>query len=96
MLERWLADTRPLFEQLHCYAKHTLAERYGKPVPGRIPAHWIDNRWAQSWDGIVAGVDLDPLFRGRTREWVVRQAESFYVSMGFPKLPESFWLKSDL
>jgi peptidyl-dipeptidase A len=96
MLDRWIADTRPLFEQLHCYAKYTLAERYGKPVPGRIPAHWIDNRWAQSWDGIVPGVDLDPLFRGRTREWVVRQAESFYVSMGFPKLPELFWLKSDL
>jgi peptidyl-dipeptidase A len=96
MLERWIADTRPLFEQLHCHAKHVLAERYGQPVPTRIPAHWIDNRWAQAWDGIVPGVDLDPLFRGKTREWIVQQAESFYVSMGFPELPEGFWLKSDL
>ncbi len=96
MLRTWVEETRPLYEQLHCYAKHLLAERYGQPVPERIPAHWIDNRWAQNWDGIVAGVDLDPYFRDRTPEWIVEQAERFYVSMGFPELPESFWERSDL
>lgn len=96
MLRSWVAETRPLYEQLHCYAKHLLAERYGQPVPDRIPAHWIDNRWAQNWDGIVQGVDLDPYFRDRTPEWIVEQAERFYVSMGFPELPPSFWERSDL
>ncbi len=96
MLRSWVAETRPLYEQLHCYAKHVLAERYGQPVPERIPAHWIDNRWAQNWDGIVAGVDLDPFFRDRTPEWIVEQAERFYVSMGFPELPASFRERSDL
>src|SRR5262245_46590328 len=76
MLDGWLQDTRPLLEQLHCYAKYALAERYGQPVPARIPADWIDNRWAQSWDGIVPGIDLDPLFRGKTPEWIVKQAEA--------------------
>lgn len=96
MLEGWIREIRPLYQQLHCYAKHELAARYGQPPPRRIPAHWIGNRWAQNWDGIVEDVDLDPLFRGRSREWIVQQAEAFYVSMGFPKLPASFWERSDL
>lgn len=96
MLKKWIDETRPLYEQLHCYAKHELAERYGKPVPKRIPAHWIDNRWAQNWTGIVKGVDLDPLFAGKTPEWILKQAESFYTSMGFAPLPLGFFEKSDL
>lgn len=96
MLEGWIQEVRPLYEQLHCYAKYELAARYGQKPPRKIPAHWIGNRWAQNWDGIVEGVDLDPLFRNRSREWIVQQAEAFYVSMGFPKLPASFWERSDL
>lgn len=91
-----MAQTRPLFEQLHCYAKHRLAEKYGKPVPRRIPAHWLPNRWGQQWPGFEAAADLDPLFKSREPKWLVEQAERFYVSMGFPKLPASFWTKSDL
>lgn len=89
-------QTRPLFEQLHCYVKHRLAERYGKPVPRRIPAHWLPNRWGQQWPGIEQSVNLDPLFAAREPKWMLEQAERFYVSMGFPKLPGSFWEKSDL
>jgi peptidyl-dipeptidase A len=96
MLQGFVDDVRPLYEQLHCYAKHELAARYGQPVPKRIPAHWINNRWAQNWDGIVEGVDLNPKFEGKSPEWIVKQAERFYVSMGFPELPASFWEKSDL
>jgi peptidyl-dipeptidase A len=96
MLDGWVADLRPLYDQMHCYAKHELARRYGAPVPRRIPAHWIANRWAQNWDGIVEGIDLDPLFEGKDAEWIVRRAEDFYVSMGFPRLPASFWERSDL
>src|SRR5262249_55324770 len=33
MLDGWIRDTRPLYEQLHCYAKYRLAERYKRPVP---------------------------------------------------------------
>lgn len=96
MLRTWVEETRPLYEQLHCYTKYVLAERYGQAVPQRIPAHWIDNRWSQNWDGVVSGVDLDPYFRDRSPQWIVEQAERFYVSMGFPELPAGFWEKSDL
>ncbi|MEE8169669.1 MAG: M2 family metallopeptidase, partial [Phycisphaerae bacterium] len=91
-----LEQTRPLFEQLHCYVKHTLAKRFGQPVPRRIPAHWLPNRWGQEWPGLVESVNLDPLFKEKTPHWIIEQAEEFYVSMGFPKLPPVFWKKSDL
>jgi peptidyl-dipeptidase A len=96
LLDATLETTRPLFDGLHCWAKHTLAARYKRPVPRLIPAHWIGNRWAQSWPGLVEGTTLDPLFAGKSREFIVRSAENFYVSLGFPRLPESFWKRSDL
>jgi peptidyl-dipeptidase A len=96
LLDSTLAAIQPLFDQLHCYAKHALAERYRQPVPRLIPAHWLGNRWAQAWPGLVESANLDPLFKGKTREYIVRTAEDFYVSLGFPRLPESFWQKSDL
>src|SRR6185436_11318532 len=40
LLDSTLEATRPLFDILHCWAKHTLAARYHQPVPKRIPAHW--------------------------------------------------------
>ena len=87
---------RPLYLQLHTWTKYQLAEKFKQPVPNRIPAHWINNRWSQEWDGLSAGADLTPFFKDRTAEWVVKSAESFYTGMGFPKMPESFWPKSDL
>ncbi len=97
LLERLLEETRPLYAQLHCWARHELASRYGvSEVPALIPAHWIGNRWSQSWPGLVEGVDMDSLMEGREPEWLVQQAERFYVSMGFPQLPQTFWERSDL
>lgn len=97
LLDRFLADMKPLYEQLHCWTKYTLAKRFEEPVPaGLIPAQWLNNRWAQSWPGIVDGVDLDPLFREETAAQIVRHAENFYVSIGFSELPPSFWKNSDL
>jgi peptidyl-dipeptidase A len=87
---------RPLYLQLHTWTKHTLAAKFGQPVPKLIPAHWINNRWSQEWAGLSEGADLNPYFKGRTAEWVVQTAETFYTSLGFPKMPASFWPKSDL
>jgi peptidyl-dipeptidase A len=90
-------QTRPLYEHLHTWAKHALAKRYDAPVPeGPIPAHWLPNRWGQNWPSLVEGVDADGPFKGKTPEFITRQAEAFYVSLGFPKLPTTFYEKSDL
>ena len=92
-----LDDIRPLYENLHAWAKHALTKRYDAPVPdGPIPAHWLPNRWGQNWPGLVEGVDADGPFKGKTREFITEQAEAFYVSLGFPKLPPSFYTRSDL
>ena len=96
MMERFNEDLRPLYEQLHTWTKHELAARYRQEVPDLIPAHWIGNRWAQAWPGLSSGIDLDSLLEGKDAEWVVKQAETFYTSMGMPSLPASFYEKSDL
>jgi peptidyl-dipeptidase A len=96
LMEAFNRDLRPLYEQLHAWAKHKLAEKYRQPAPQKIPAHWIGNRWAQAWPGIVGGVNLDDLFRGKSSQWIVQQSERFYTSLGLPPLPKSFWEKSDL
>lgn len=96
LMDGILEDIHPLYEQIHCWSKRQLADRYGQPVPTRIPAHWLGNRWGQEWPGMVEGIDLDPLFEDMTPEEVVEHAENFYVSMGFPELPDVFWEKSDL
>jgi peptidyl-dipeptidase A len=96
MLDDWMATLRPLYLQLHTWAKYKLADKYHQPVPKKIPAHWVNNRWAQEWPGLVEAADIDKYFAGRTADWVIKSAEQFYTGLGFSPLPESFWKKSDL
>jgi peptidyl-dipeptidase A len=98
LCDRLIAEMAPLHRQLHAWARAALAKRYGAEVPrdGKIPAHWLSNRWGQDWPGLVEGIDMDAPFKGKPREFITEQAERFYVSLGFPRLPRSFWEKSDL
>ena len=92
----FLRELRPLYLQLHTWAKHKLAAKYGQPVPAHIPAHWINNRWSQEWGGLVEAASLDRYFTNRTPESITKTAEQFYVGLGFPPLPKTFWSRSDL
>ena len=97
LCDGFVAEIQPLYEQLHTWAKHELGKRYNaEPPEGKIPAHWLPNRWGQNWPGMVDGVDMDAPFKTKTKEYVTEQAEKFYVSLGFPTLPKSFYEKSDL
>jgi peptidyl-dipeptidase A len=96
LTDQLVQDTRPLYEQLHCWAKHKLAERFGQPVPKLIPGHWIGNRWGQEWPGLVESIDLDPLVKDKSPEWIVQRAVEYGEGIGLPRVPESFWKKSDL
>ncbi|RMG63390.1 MAG: peptidase [Calditrichaeota bacterium] len=89
----------PLYRELHTYARYELARKYGvSKVPDLIPAHWLPNRWGQDWSALVKvkGYDLDGVLKQKSAEWIVKQAERFYISVGFPPLPQSFWEKSSL
>ncbi|MSR46219.1 MAG: peptidase [Planctomycetes bacterium] len=96
--EKVVAQLRPLYRELHTWARHELAAKYGAPVPDMIPAHWLPNRWSQDWNALieVEGVNLDAALKDKTPQWQVEQAERFYVSLGFPKLPASFYERSSL
>jgi len=96
MQDKFMEELRPLYVQLHTWVKNQLAKRYNQAVPDLIPAHWINNRWAQNWPGLVKSADFDDGFKNKSPEWIVHTAEGFYKSLGFAGLPPSFWEKSDL
>lgn len=96
MNEDFLRVLKPLYLQLHTWVKHELAKKYGQPVPQRIPAHWLTNRWSQEWNAMVASSSLDEAFRGHDPEWIVRTAEGFWTGLGMEPLPATFWTRSDL
>src|SRR5947209_731546 len=92
----FMRELRPLYLQLHTWTKYELARPYGQPVPKRIPAHWINNRWSQNWTSLIQAADLDERFKEKSPEWIVKTAEQFYTGLGFPKLTDTFWSRSDL
>jgi peptidyl-dipeptidase A len=91
-------DIRPLYRELHTWARYELAKRYKVPVPDQLPAHWLPNRWGQDWSALVdvKGLDVDGALKQKSAEWVVRQGVDFYRSLGFDSLPSTFWEKSSL
>jgi peptidyl-dipeptidase A len=99
MMQRLNQELRPLFRELHTYARYELAKKYGvSEVPDYLPAHWLPNRWGQDWSSMidVEGLNIDDILAKKTPEWIVKEGEALYTSMGFPSLPESFWTKSNL
>ncbi len=97
--QQMIQDIWPLYRELHTWARYELAKKYKvKEVPEYLPAHWLSNRWGQDWSGLVEvkGLNLDSVLKSKSKEWMVEQAERFYVSLGMPNLPKSFYTKSDL
>ncbi|MEI7706069.1 MAG: M2 family metallopeptidase [Deltaproteobacteria bacterium] len=109
-IDRLWGELRPMYEQLHCYVRSRLQERYGKarvPDRGPIPAHLLGNMWSQSWENVYPLVvpypgvgDTDVTAALVAGKWdatrMVKTGESFFTSMGLPPLPESFWTRSML
>jgi peptidyl-dipeptidase A len=92
-------EIRPLYRELHTYARYELAKQYRvSEVPDMLPADWLPNRWGQDWNTMVTveGLDLDGILRDKPSEWFTTQGEKFYVSLGMPPLPKSFWELSSL
>ncbi|MCI5056171.1 MAG: M2 family metallopeptidase [Flavobacteriales bacterium] len=96
--QKMINDIWPLYRELHTWARYELAKKYDQPVPEMIPAHWLPNRWGQDWTGLVdvEGLNVDKALNEKSAEWIVKEGEKFYVSMGFPQLPQSFYEKSSL
>lgn len=107
-LDRLWGQVKPLYDSLHCYVRGELNDEYGDEVvskDGPIPAHLLGNMWAQSWGNIydkVAPQDADPGYdvtellaqHNYDEVKMVKQAESFFSSLGFAELPDTFWERS--
>jgi peptidyl-dipeptidase A len=106
--DRLYNQLKPLYTQLHCYTRAKLNKVYGDKVVGKtgpIPAHLTGNMWAQTWTYLYK--ELEP-FPGQPTidvtptlakpeyddKKMVKIAEGFYTSLGFPALPATFWERS--
>lgn len=101
-------QVKPLYKELHCAVRAKLGELYGEdkvPQDGPIPAHLLGNMWAQEWGFIydimepypgVSDFDIDTTLKTKnySPQEMVRSAENFYVSLGMPRLPDTFWERS--
>ncbi|MCB0397828.1 MAG: M2 family metallopeptidase [Flavobacteriales bacterium] len=98
LCNQMVVDLWPLYRELHTWARYRLAKRFNAPVPDMTPAHWLPNRWGQAWGDIVSveGLDVDGALKDKEPSWIVEKGEDFYMSLGFPKLPEVFYEKSSL
>src|SRR5690606_7498280 len=95
--DRLWEQVRPFYENLHCYVRARLNERYGdavQPATGPIRADLLGNMWSQQWGNIYdvvaprglpeSTVDLTQLLVGANydAEQIARTSERFYTSIG--------------
>ncbi|QTH20587.1 M2 family metallopeptidase [Rhizorhabdus wittichii] len=111
MMDRLWTQVKPLYDALHCYTRTKLNEKYGDAVQaktGPIRADLLGNMWAQEWGNIYdivapkgagdLGFDIGDLLVAKQYDPVkmVKAGEGFYTSLGFDKLPDSFWARSQI
>jgi len=104
-------EVEPLYKALHTYVRWKLNEKYGdavQPKTGPIRADLLGNMWAQEWGNIYdivapkgagdVGYDIGELLTAQGYDPVkmVRAGESFYSSLGFAPLPDTFWKRSQI
>jgi len=109
--DRLWEQVKPFYENLHCYVRSRLNERYGdavQPDHGPIRADLVGNMWSQQWGNIydvvapatggASSYDLTErlVASGYDARRMVETGEGFYVSMGLAELPDTFWERSQI
>jgi len=135
--DRLWGQVKPLYDDLHCYARTRLKAKYGtdkgEVAGGLLPAHLMGNLWQQDWGNLwdvlapypnagsldingalmaqqaknlaelrakkpnasaAEAVELEREASLLTARQMTQRAEDFYVSLGMPKLPDSYWKKT--
>ncbi|HEV2762926.1 MAG TPA: M2 family metallopeptidase, partial [Pyrinomonadaceae bacterium] len=106
--ERLWQQVKPLYDSLYVYTRAKLNQKYGDavvPKDGPIPAHLLGNMWSQQWGNIYPllappaadpGYDLSQILKQRNTDekQMVRYGETFFTSLGFEALPQTFWERS--
>ena len=111
MYERLWSEVKPLYDELHCYTRTKLNQRYGnavQPATGPIRADLLGNMWAQEWGNIYeivapkgagdVGYDVTDLLvkAKKSPTDMVKIGEGFYTSLGLAPLPETFYQRSQI
>ncbi|KRY00075.1 Inactive angiotensin-converting enzyme-related protein, partial [Trichinella pseudospiralis] len=104
LLEKIYDEVRPLYDQLHAYIRNQLRKQYASFMhqDGQIPAHLLGDMSGSNWINLypdsVPYPEHHPLdvnyhlkSLNYTVEKMVRTAEKLFTSMGFGRLPGSFW-----
>eukprot|EP01013_Petalomonas_cantuscygni_P013448 TRINITY_DN2778_c0_g5_i1.p1 TRINITY_DN2778_c0_g5~~TRINITY_DN2778_c0_g5_i1.p1 ORF type:complete len:613 (-),score=135.01 TRINITY_DN2778_c0_g5_i1:572-2410(-) len=109
LTDKLWAQVKPLYDQLHCYTRDKLNEKYGdavQPEAGPIRADLLGNMWAQEWGNIYdivapegagdIGFDTTELLVANDYDAMkmVKAGEGFFSSLGFDPLPETFYERS--
>lgn len=109
LTDKLWAEVKPLYDQLHCYTRAKLNERYGDAVQaktGPIRADLLGNMWAQEWGNIYdivapkgagdLGFDTGQLLvaKGYDPLKMVHTGVNFYSSLGFAEPAPTFWERS--
>jgi len=109
LTDKLWAQVKPLYDELHCYTRTKLNQKYGDAVQaktGPIRADLLGNMWAQEWGNIYdvvapagageLGYDVEALLKAKSYDplKMVKTGEGFFSSLGFAPLPESFWTRS--
>lgn len=107
--DRLWDQVKPFYENLHCYVRGRLNEKYGdavQPDAGPIRADLLGNMWSQQWGNIYdvvapastggSGYDMTALLTSQNYDAVrmVKTGEGFYTSLGLAPLPQTFWERS--
>jgi peptidyl-dipeptidase A len=107
-LDRLWGEVRPLYEALHCQVRAQLGEQYGTELVAQneaIPAHLLGNMWAQDWSNLYPllapsetgpDYDLSAILKAQGYNSIdmVKTGEKFFSSLGFERLPATFWERS--
>lgn len=111
LTDKLWAEVKPLYDQLHCFTRMKLNQKYGDAVQARtgpIRADLLGNMWAQEWGNIYdvvapkgagdLGFDVGDLLQAKGYDPVkmVKAGEGFYSSLGFAPLPATFWERSQI
>jgi len=109
LTDRLWKQVKPLYDELHCYTRNKLNQKYGAEVQkasGPIRADLLGNMWGQEWGNIYdvvapegtgdLGFDVTELLASKRYDPVkmVKTGENFFSSLGFAPLPQSFWDRS--
>ncbi len=102
LTDRLWGEVKPLYDQLHCYTRAKLNQKYGDGVQkptGPIRADLLGNMWAQEWGNIYdlvappgagdLGYDTGALLvaKGYDPLKMVHAGVNFYSSLGYAEPP---------